>query len=62
MTMDDPNKITIDDVNKMFQRAILKMCGGVFEIDNLDCHHEWKEYIGFTQRYNYCVKCDKKEN
>ena len=27
-----------------------------------DCEHVWTEYdSGFTQRYNYCIKCDKKE-
>jgi hypothetical protein len=24
------------------------------------CWHEWKEYIGFTERYWYCEKCDNK--
>lgn len=26
----------------------------------LGCNHEWKEYVGFTQKYNYCIKCDEK--
>jgi hypothetical protein len=51
--------MTIDDVNKIFQYAILKMYEGVIEIK---CSHDWKEYIGFTERYNYCTKCDTKEN
>lgn len=25
------------------------------------CKHEWVEYIGFTDRYNYCTKCDLKD-
>jgi hypothetical protein len=31
--------------------------------DTLDgvCTHEWKEYEGITQRYNYCIKCDIKK-
>ena len=24
------------------------------------CWHEWKEYVGFTERYWYCEKCDNK--
>lgn len=24
------------------------------------CSHEWKQYVGFTQRYEYCGKCDAK--
>ena len=26
------------------------------------CSHEWKKYEGFTEVYNYCTKCDVKEN
>ena len=28
---------------------------------NNECNHEWKEYEGITQKYNYCVKCDIKK-
>ena len=28
----------------------------------IKCSHDWKEYIGFTERYNYCTKCDSKDN
>lgn len=24
------------------------------------CRHEWKQYVGFTARYDYCGKCDAK--
>lgn len=24
------------------------------------CGHEWKQYVGFTDVYEYCVKCDEK--
>jgi hypothetical protein len=24
------------------------------------CWHQWKEYVGFTERYWYCEKCDSK--
>lgn len=26
------------------------------------CIHEYKTYVGFTQAYNYCIGCDKKES
>lgn len=29
--------------------------------DKNECYHLWKEYLGFTERYFYCIKCDKKE-
>lgn len=25
-----------------------------------NCWHDWKEYIGFTEKYWYCEKCDAK--
>lgn len=29
---------------------------------NTKCiNHKWKEYVGFTQRYNYCEICDEKQ-
>lgn len=24
------------------------------------CLHEFKEYVGFNEKYFYCTKCDKK--
>lgn len=24
------------------------------------CEHEWRLYEGFTERFDYCVKCDVK--
>lgn len=24
------------------------------------CNHEWKQYVGFTNRYDFCVHCDNK--
>jgi hypothetical protein len=28
---------------------------------HLGCFHEWREYTGFTESYQYCAKCDKKQ-
>lgn len=25
-----------------------------------ECQHEWKHYMGLTEVYHYCTKCDKK--
>jgi hypothetical protein len=25
-----------------------------------NCFHDWKEYVGFTEKYWYCEKCDAK--
>lgn len=25
------------------------------------CEHNWVEYVGFTDRFTYCSKCDKKD-
>lgn len=25
------------------------------------CAHEWKDYFGLNERYNYCTKCNKKQ-
>jgi hypothetical protein len=25
------------------------------------CNHEFKEYVGLTESYKYCLKCDHKE-
>lgn len=41
----------------------LKILGSDDEVDeffNSSCSHEWKEYIGFTDKYWFCTKCDKK--
>jgi hypothetical protein len=32
------------------------------DVNEIKCSHDWKEYIGFTERYKYCTKCDNKEN
>ena len=26
-----------------------------------DCNHEMVEYIGFTEVYHFCTKCDQKD-
>lgn len=29
---------------------------------NPECLHQWRLYEGFTNRYEYCSKCDKKRD
>jgi hypothetical protein len=41
----------------------LKILGSDEDVDeffNSACSHEWKEYIGFTDKYWFCALCDKK--
>lgn len=28
---------------------------------NFTCAHEWKQYYGFNEDYEYCTKCDVKK-
>jgi len=35
--------------------------GGGWWSNIAHCWHNWKEYIGFTERYYYCTKCDEKK-
>lgn len=31
------------------------------ETDQIDtCEHNWQKYQGFTETYDFCLKCDKK--
>ena len=29
--------------------------------DNQSCQHTWKKYIGFTEVYDFCTKCQDKK-
>lgn len=31
------------------------------EIKPKTCWHVWKEYVGFTKKYEYCIHCDEKK-
>lgn len=50
-------------IKSELEHAIVK---GIFEwlnktTDSSDCNHDFKQYLGFTQSYKYCIKCDHKE-
>jgi hypothetical protein len=35
--------------------------GNVEPSEKLPCYsHDWKKYVGFTEQYEYCTKCDEK--
>lgn len=36
--------------------------GDSFDQDDCGCKHEWKDYIGMTDAFKYCVKCDEKKD
>lgn len=27
----------------------------------MDCYHNWQSYVGFSESYEYCSKCDKRK-
>lgn len=31
------------------------------KINKNECRHEWKDYLGLSESFRYCTKCDKKE-
>lgn len=30
------------------------------EAELKSCNHEWKQYLGLSESFQYCTKCDKK--
>lgn len=32
------------------------------EKTELPCHHQWHLYVGLTQQYQFCLKCDEKQS
>jgi hypothetical protein len=33
-----------------------------FDNDDNQCKHDWKEYHGFTESFQYCTKCDERRD
>lgn len=33
-----------------------------YESDDSSCKHNWKNYLGFTESFKYCTKCDEKRD
>jgi hypothetical protein len=40
--------------------ALDKMASDYDAIPSRGCFHEWVEYVGLSECYSYCKKCDKK--
>jgi hypothetical protein len=36
--------------------------GTAFSFNTITCAHSWKTYTGFTEKYEYCEKCDHKRS
>ncbi len=54
--------LRLDDGSNIYVWAAPKevMNYGPTAAENKACSHDWKEYVGFTQKYDYCTKCDEK--
>lgn len=44
-----------------------KICDLMWELipsekNEFKCEHNWKNYVGFTESFTYCIKCDEKRN
>lgn len=51
-------------LQKAFNRAANTGLFGEYSpvSESLDnCDHSWKQYQGFTENYEYCIKCDLKK-
>lgn len=51
--------ITLPECSKVDTDKLFDSGNASFKIE---CFHDWKEYIGFTESFKYCTKCDKKRD
>lgn len=51
-----------ENIKKSVQCPIVAGYDRGFEITMKECQHEWADYVGFSERYKYCRKCDEKRN
>ena len=49
---------SFSNVKFFAKRAVVG--GMVFEATDKDCSHEFVDYVGFSESYKYCKKCDHK--
>lgn len=40
--------------------SLIELSEMVSHVKTEFCEHDWEEYVGLTQRYQYCAKCDEK--
>lgn len=48
------------DYSKLEPRIAAAAMSELSQFD--ECEHSWREYVGLTQQYHYCTKCDQKKN
>lgn len=61
---DVPDGMIPTDIIPNFNRdnsGIITCTGFNFSDAVLQCVHVWKEYVGVMNRFNYCTKCNKKD-
>jgi len=51
---------SIYDVIENEDGTVSLILRGTEEPQIVECIHEWKKYEGFTDVFDYCVKCDIK--
>jgi hypothetical protein len=51
--------IDINELLKQWQKDLEELYAKT-PINPEVCDHEFKEYVGFTERYFFCCKCDAK--
>jgi len=72
----DPDKedewtgiLTATDIEKGWQKVAEafnkakvseKMLGECPVVAKNSCNHEWKDYLGLSEQFTYCVHCDEK--
>lgn len=43
-----------------YEEAIKQFNEALMEVSK-ECRHEMVQYVGFTETYHFCTKCDKKD-
>lgn len=56
--MDGPNlNVSLFEFNRWIDQRHISLV----EIDIPHCIHDFKKYVGFTDTYDYCVKCNERQ-
>lgn len=52
----------IDRIHAKIAENTKLMAAPNIRIFNDDCEHEYKQYLGLSESYEYCMKCDAKKS
>lgn len=52
-------EVTRDDLDTEFKLGRFELIENALDLLSV-CRHQYKEYIGFTETYHYCIKCNEK--